>query len=265
MPEPTPFEPLNEVLAELTAGASDALGSNMVGAYLVGSFVLGAGDEHSDVDFIVVTADPVTPEQEAGLRRMHAAFPERDNTWARHLEGSYPPLAEIRTLASIGRPWLYVDNGSAVMERSTHCNTAFVRSTLREHGIALAGPPPDTLVDPISADELRAEALRALEDYAAWVEGDPDPLHDAWNQPYVVTTFARILFTLATGEVTTKRAALQWARANLDARWRELIDAAIADRPDPWDRVGRPAHAERVAPTLAFVRYAAETGPALAR
>lgn len=50
---------LESVAGELRDSARTILAANFVGAYLVGSFALGAGDEHSDVDFIVVTADDI--------------------------------------------------------------------------------------------------------------------------------------------------------------------------------------------------------------
>jgi hypothetical protein len=43
----------------------------------------------------------------------------------------------------------------------------------------------------------------------------------------------------------------------LDKRWRELIQQALDDRPDPWSKVRRRADPEAVARTRAFVEYAA--------
>ena len=253
---PTPFADLNEVLSEFLDRAASALGSRFVGAYLVGSFALGDADEQSDVDFLVVTEKPIAADQEAEIRSVHAEFPDRDVVWAQHLEGSYPPHEELRTVRAIGKKWLYVDNGAKQMERSTHCNTALVRWTLRERGIVLAGPQPGTLVDPVSAEDLRAEAVRMAPRYYAWLDEDWNELDNAWTQPYTVVTYCRILGTLATGRVLSKREALRWALENLDEEWRGLIQAAIDDRPDPWGRVHRPARPGTLEPTRRFVEYA---------
>ena len=51
---PTVFPELNELLLELVAQAGSILEDDFVGAYLTGSFALGAGDVHSDCDFLVV-------------------------------------------------------------------------------------------------------------------------------------------------------------------------------------------------------------------
>lgn len=253
--QPTRFADLNAVLRELTERAAGILGDNFVGAYLQGSFAVGDGDQYSDVDFLIPIRQPVTPEQERELRAMHAEFPHRAVTWAQHLEGSYPPATELRTLAAVGRNWLYVDNGASEMEWSTHCNTAVVRWSLRERGVVLAGPDPITLVDPVTADDLRAQvredARRLMPLLPTWTT-----LDSAWTQPYVVATFCRFLHTLHCGQVTSKRAALLWARDSLDPQWSTLIQQALDDRPDPWTRVHRPARPNTVAPTLRFATYA---------
>ncbi len=208
---PTAFPELNAVLRELTTRARGILGANFVGAYLQGSFAVGDADMQSDCDFLIPVRGPITAEQEAGLRAMHDEFPTRPEHWAQHLEGSYPPVDELRTLRALGRDWLYIDHGWREMQWSTHCNTEVVRWSLRECGITLAGPDPRTLVDEVPADALRAR-MRAsaetfLDDLFSWTSLDL-----AWSQRYAVTTLCRILHTLHTGRVMSKKAALLWAR-----------------------------------------------------
>jgi len=252
---PTGFPDLNELLRELTARAAAILGDNFLGAYLQGSFAVGDADQHSDVDFLIPTQGPITSDQERQLRLMHSELPDRELSWAQHLEGSYPPKDDLRTLDSVGMTWLYVDNGARVMERSTHCNTAVVRWSLRESGVVLRGPEPRNLVDPVSAADLRAQvrsdARRFMPLLETWSK-----LDNAWTQPYVVATFCRFLHTLDCGRVTSKRQAMVWARDHLDPRWTELIQRALDDRPDPWKRVSKPARSGSVEPTLEFARYA---------
>lgn len=62
----------------------------------------------------------------------------------------------------------------------------------------------------------------------------------AWSQRYAVTTYCRALFTLHTGEVTSKRGALEWARETLDPRWRPLLTQVIQDRELGWDPTDPP-------------------------
>lgn len=195
MAGPTVFPDLNEVLCDLVKGVRPILEEegNFCGAYLQGSFAVGGADVHSDVDFLVVVHDEVTPAQETRLRALHARFPDSDVGWAQHLEGSYVPKIALRRVSATRTPWRYVDNGSRVMERSDHDDTAVVRWVLREHGVVLAGPEPAELVDQVTATQLRREVLGTMNEWAAQLRADEDGLDNAWKQPYVVTSYCRML------------------------------------------------------------------------
>jgi predicted nucleotidyltransferase len=249
---------LDELLAAFVAGARDALGVNFVAAYLAGSVALGAADEHSDVDFLVVTERRVDDDEQRRVADLHRRLYTLDTPWAQHLEGSYAPRGELRR--PNGARWFFLDNGSTELVWDAHCNTALVRSVLLAHPVVLAGPPPSELVDPVSPAQLRDEARATLLEYASWAH-DPhgDWPHDmsAWSQPYLVLTLCRGLFTLEHGRVGSKHEAAAWAAGALDERWRPLIEAAVAARPDPWERVRQPAAADSVAAARAFADHAA--------
>lgn len=251
---PTQFPELNSVLRELTSRASSILEDNFVGAYLQGSFAVGDADIHSDCDFLIPVHRQVTARQEAALRALHDELPTRPGHWARHLEGSYPPASELRTLRGIGRKWLYIDHGWRTMQWSAHCNTEVVRWSLRECGVTLAGPDCRTLVDQVPASALRARmrsyAQEFLPEMLTWTD-----FTIAWSQRYAVTTFCRILHTIETGRVTSKKAALMWARDNLDPRWSGLIQQVIDDRTLGWEP-GQAPREGSVEQTLALAEYA---------
>ncbi len=240
------------VLDDLVDGATSALGDRLVGAYLVGSFALGCADEWSDVDVLVVTDGPPAPEAEAALRALHTRLPDGGG-WAGHLEVSYANAADLRSPMTLGRRWPYVDNGSRELVLSDHDNTAHTRWVLREHGVVLAGPAPHELVVQVTADALRAEALGSARARAEQLEDDPAPYADAWFQPYCVLTSCRILYTASAGAVTGKAAAATWALDHLDPVHHDLVRAAVADRPDPWQRVGRRADPVLARQTRALV------------
>ncbi len=250
---PTPYPDLNAVLAELVSSTREILGENFVGAYLQGSFAVGDADEHSDVDFIVVTHDEVGEAAESQLQAMHERLFSLPTHWAQHLEGSYAPKEQLRRVDPERRPWFYFDNGATVPAWDNHCNTAVVRWSLRERGIVLDGPDPKELIDQVSADDLRADGLWALDEYEAWL-----PTHTTWSarfQPDSVIAFCRLLHTVETGEVGSKPKAADWALDAVDTEWRPLILEARAERPDPWAKVKQPADPERVERTKAFMDY----------
>ena len=140
------------------------------------------------------------------------------------------------------------------MQWSTHCNTEVVRWSLRECGVTLAGPEPKTLVDEVRPEVHRAKMRQYAREFLpamfTWVTFDI-----AWAQRYAVTTFCRILHTLDTGRVTSKKAALFWARDSLDQAWSGLVKQVIDDRPLGWDP-GQAPRAGSVERTLAFADYA---------
>jgi hypothetical protein len=253
---PTRFAELNVVLAELTDVSRRELGDNFVGAYLQGSFALGAGDLASDCDFIVVTSGPITPAQEMNVRSFHDELPTRDGFWNRHIEGSYAPRDELKTLAELGRDWLYIDHGWREMQWSEHCNSAVTRWILNNHGVTLAGPSPRQLVDPLPRgvlrDDMRREIPTFISDLLGWISMDI-----AWAQRYAVESLCRMWFTFEMDQVASKPDSVNWALARLDVRWHPLLQNALADRLLGFDPTQRPA-AHLVEQTLEFAESATQ-------
>jgi predicted nucleotidyltransferase len=187
------------------------LGANLCGAYLHGSFAVGGADVHSDVDFTVVTNREVGGEQLAGLQVIHDRIHRLASSWARHLEGSYIPRQRLRRVDPSRASYLYLDNGAKRLIWDNHCNTAVVRWSLRECGIVLAGPHPKTLIDAVSAEDLRREAFARVREYVQWApESTQAGPMSRWKQPYFVLTFCRLLHTLVEGRVASKPEAGMW-------------------------------------------------------
>jgi hypothetical protein len=239
------------LLFELTQRARELLQDNFVGAYLQGSFAVGDADRYSDCDFLIPVNGPITTPQESGLRELHREIPGWAGRWSTELEGSYPDRGQLKSLHGLGTPWLYVDRGHQEMQWSTHCNTDVVRWSLRERGITLVGPAPETLVDRVPGEVLqqtmRLLLPRFLDDMLEWTTFDT-----GWAQRYAVATYCRMLHTLHAGEITSKRAALLWALDALDERWRPLLAQVLADRALQWND---PPRQGSVAATMQFARY----------
>ena len=233
-PHPTRYAELNGVLHDLVTSVRQVLGETFVGAYVQGSFALGAGDLHSDCDFVVVVSERPDPEREAALRDLHRDIPHRGGFWDQHLEGSYAVADDLRSTDGLGREWLYVDHGWDEMSWSNHCNQPWTRWILREHGITLVGPCPGEVVGVVPDDVLRGAARAGLDtiadDVLAWCPPDV-----AWCQRYVVVQSSRSLHTVRTGRVASKRDALRWAMMHADPRWRPLLQQVLADRELGWD------------------------------
>ena len=277
---PTPYAELNAVLAHLVDGARAALGGNFVGAYLQGSFAVGDFTEFSDCDFIVVTARDIAPEEIAPLEALHAEIHELPYAyWRTGLEGSYAPAAILRRWSDTprdppgeprgadwgdpgtsgspphGYPFWYLDHGSKRLVRSEHDNTQVVRWCLREKGVVLAGPDPRELIDPVSPAALRAEVRQTMD---LCLSLNLQPMHLVAWQAFWVGLYCRMLHTLATGAVWSKKASMAWAQGALDPAWRGLIARAAAVRKGDEAQAGAPADAADVEATHAFARYAVD-------
>lgn len=262
---PTSDQALNTVLHELVTGLRALLGQNFLAVYLQGSFGVGDWDIHSDVDFLVAVEEDFADGQVLGLEALHRRIYDLDSEWAKHLEGSYFPRAVLKRLEAGCGPLLYLDNGSHDLIRSQHDNTQVVRWVTREHGIALAGPLATGLIDPVSADDLRAEVASVMRDWAEEIFAGRYSQDNRWAQPFTVLSYCRMLHTLACGRVESKPAGVAWAQASLEPRWHDLIRRAWADRPYPTEKVRLRADAEDVAATVDFIRSVLPISLAIAR
>jgi predicted nucleotidyltransferase len=252
---PTPDLELNWVLRELVSSVRTILGVNFNGAYLQGSFALGDWDAFSDVDFVVAIEQEVSAAEMEALQAMHARIYRLESRWAMHLEGSYFPRDILRQADPERAPLQYLDNTSSQLILSDHDNTRVVRWVLREHGIPLAGPDPQTLIDPVPPEGLRQEARSIFRNWAEQIFADSSQIDNRFYQPFAVLSYCRMLYTQHTGTVGSKLASGRWAQETLDARWRGLIQRAIELRAYPSLRVRQPADAEDLQRTLEFIAY----------
>jgi hypothetical protein len=216
---------------------------------------VGDFDEDSDVDFVVAVRDEVPDDELADLQRMHARLYRVDSRWAQHLEGAYLPLSDLRRFDPGSPPHLFLDHGSTVLERSNHDHSVLFRYVLREHGVALAGPDPQRLIDPIAPELLTAEARVKLPAWFGPLLDDPTPLDNRWMQAYSVLTVCRMLHTARHGAVVSKRAAVAWAKETLDRDWSGLIEKAWQERPDSFLKARQRSDPAEAAATVEFIRY----------
>ena len=257
---PTPYPELNAVLDELVTSARRILKDNFVAASLQGSFAVGDFDDHSDVDWIVVTEQALADSERCALQAMHERIFDLESEWAKHLEGSYIPRSILRDYALSGTNVWYLDHGSRVLERSDHDNTIVVRWILREKGVALACPEPAELIDPIPVEALRQEILAVINDWGAEILEDPERINNRFYQTFAVLSYCRMLHDLNSGQVGSKRAGAEWAKNNLELAWSDLIDRAWDGRPNPAVSVRQPADPADLSRTLAFVREVMRAG-----
>lgn len=249
------------MLKALLSGIRRALEGNLVGVYSRGS--LATGDfipATSDLDVLATTERPVNDAEFAALVTLHTQLGASSNPYANRVEITYIPRAALRRFEpGLRHPTL--GQGEALVWNEHRDNWVLERWTVREQGVALFGPDPQTLIDPISSQELRAAVRARLCDWDDWANqpDDPDWLLPRGHKAYVVETMCRALYTLARGELSSKRRAVTWAIETLPEPWRRT-----AERSQAW-RADDTLDPTIVPEVMRFVHWAASEGEGVPR
>lgn len=258
-----PYPELREVLNIFVDEIAAELGENLIGVYLVGSIASGDFDADSDVDFLVVTNIELTEANMKLLQAIQIKIHDIDCYPAKHLEGSYISLADLNDWSTVGiKKLYYFDNGSTTYEQSTHDNQWHVRWILRERGVTLVGPKPKTILPSIPSEELSNEIktsmLQLMNFFEDEVNGPLTFFNSRFGQSFTVLTYCRMLHTLHTGTVQSKKVGMKWAKQFVDPRWIKIIDQAWHEREGVrfMVKIHQRAAQTLLYETLEFMRYA---------
>jgi aminoglycoside 9-adenylyltransferase len=204
----------------------EALRRPPVAAFLGGSAVAAGLRPLSDVDVVVIVQD--APD-EAARRRLAAAFllvsgryggggPVRPIDVALVRLGDIVPWRYPPTLAFAYGEWLRsAYEAGDVPAARPEPDLAIVLAQTRANGVALHGPDPNDLLDPVPATDLRRALRDALPALLRDLHGD---------ERNVLLTLARMWRTAVTGEFVPKDAAAAWAAARLPGEQGDLLERA---------------------------------------
>lgn len=225
---PTVYDEVNAVVGDLVTAVQNLLDEQLVGVYLHGSLALGDFDpQQSDIDFVVVTAEAPSPEQVAELGAMHQRLAAEHPRWGSELEGTYVSQRAIQRYDPDNAIFPHIERGG-ILQIEHHLTDWVIQCyVLRECGVTLVGPRPQTLIDPISPEALQQAVVTLLRDW--WVQQleDTSRIKQDGYQVYAILTMCRILYTLAHGMIVSKPVAARWAQESLDERWSLLIARAL--------------------------------------
>lgn len=247
-------EAAQEVVDEYLGVVDAVLPGRLDGFYVVGSAALGGfRPARSDVDFVAVLRDELRDAEIEALRRAQRGLYRRNVRQA---------FADV--------PWRWrwprVANGVYVREGDLHRSSLAVTPvaghvagrfetgagfdvnpvtwwTLAERGVTVRGPEAATLEIPRDDHELRSWTLDNLNTYwAQWAESVARPgragaaatVRHLWV--WGVLGAPRLHYTVATGAITSKEGAGEYARESFDRRWHPLIGDALAYWRDPRGR-----------------------------
>jgi hypothetical protein len=187
---------------------------------------------------------------------MHTRFAASDSPWAHNIEAVYIPQQALAHSPppNARYPVLEKDNPFALAPLEDGWPVQIY--TLREHGVAVAGPAPRTFIPPVDPAAMNRAGYGIA---AQWLEqSQTDPSWLEWLRPrphqaFVVLTLCRLLYTLETGAVASKPGAARWAQQTLDPQWVSLIQRAVDGQHATGD-----ASDSAIENTVAFVAYTVE-------
>lgn len=228
--QPTPYPDVNEVLSLLLVSAGEVLEEQLVGMYLFGSLSSGDFDPvSSDIDFLIVTEDMLDEKSIADLEKMHQRIWDSGLKWALKLEGSYLPLGHLPHYEKSDRAYPTVNEGKFFL--APHGSDWIIqRYIIREDGVALAGPDPKSLIDPVGPDEIRRAVRGFLNGWWFPLLADLPRLENRGTDyhAYAILTMCRSLYSLKFGTIVSKPAAATWAKEEYEGKWNLAIEQALA-------------------------------------
>ena len=226
MPDPengSDIDAVRHIIDRLARELRGILQADLVGIYLYGSLISGDFEiAVSDIDLVVVLTTALDARQFRLLERMHARVVSDYPEWHDRLELAYISRRALKTfraetstigIISPGEPFHLIQAGD---------DWLISWYDLRLNGMALHGPPIESLIDPIPLSDW-LDAVR--EHIFAYRKTERDAA-DITFLSYMVLTVARGVYTLAQGQTASKVKAAAWAQKNYP-RWSELITSAL--------------------------------------
>ena len=217
--------------------ADDVAPGLVEGLYVVGSFALGDWVSGcSDIDVVVVTAEPATDEDAGSLRAVHALLAEQQPTPA--IDGPYVAWGDLVVEPATGlhRPWVlgnefHHDGDCFEINPITWWQMANVAVTVR-------GPDPARLGVPADVEARVRFVVDNLATYWTDVAGDveracreaPDRQFDAASFVWCTLGPLRLHRTAFHGDVVSKAAAGVHGLAEMPEEFHPIVEAALQAR-----------------------------------
>lgn len=225
--------------AKQAQSVEGVLGDSIIGIYLFGSAVVGGLKRDSDVDILVVVSDSPTFEQRKTLvsQLMSISGAIGNPQTIRPIEltvmtvsdvvpWKFPPRAEF-----VYGEWLREEfETGRVPEPFRDPDLAVVLKKVIDNSLPLYGISAEELFDPVPMNDIRRAIHDSLPSLLAEATGD---------ERNVILTLSRMWLTAATGDITSKDVAAEWAekQASLDQAMllRYARDGYLGKIEDRWD------------------------------
>ncbi len=245
----TPYPDINRLLDSLHFQMRQILPKKLVGLYLYGSLTMGDFDlESSDIDLLAALSSDVDETEFDDLREMHRDFAQVHKDWDDRVEVAYLSVTALKTFKAQSSKIAIISPGEPFHLKEAGKDWLMNWYLVRERGVALFGPSPKAIIEPITQEEF----VQAVRKYAtAWGEW-LNHTQERKSQAYAILTMCRALYVHKNGKQVSKRQAALWAQKELP-EWSGLIQRALV-----WREAGRQEqvdHASTYPETLQFVNF----------
>jgi len=222
------YPEIAEMLSRLPDRMQRILHQNLIGLYLYGSLVTGDFDpEISDIDMLSVTSYDIDDREFEQLHKMHNRLVAENPKWQGRIDIQYLTVNALKTFKTQSSQIAVISPGEPFHIKAAGREWLLNWYLVREQGRVLWGPPPQTIVPPIS----HAEFLEATREHAQyWAEWAKQPC-DQRGQSYAVLTLCRALYACRKGAQPSKEQAAFWVQAQFP-QWTALIQRAFGWRKD---------------------------------
>lgn len=219
--------------------ADDVAPGLVEGLYVVGSYALGDWQPGaSDVDVVVVTAEPATDEDHGSLRTVHALLQEQQPL--PHVDGPYLAWGDLVVEPATGlhRPWTL--HGELHHDGDCFEINPVTWYTLATYGVAVRGPAPEAIGIPTDVDarvrfvvdNLRTYWTTLAADVVRACEEQPDGVFSGESFVWVALGALRLHYTAFTGDVISKRGAGEHGLEVTPERFHHVLRTAVGMRMD---------------------------------
>jgi len=219
----TPYPDIDRLLDDLLHRIRQILDTRLVGLYLYGSLVTGDFCPGvSDVDLLAATRADIDQTEFDRLRELHLAFVGNHPEWDNRVEVAYLSVAGLRTFKTQESVMAVISPGEPFHFKAAGKEWLINWWQVRERGVALYGPDPKTLIEPISRQEFLDTVQEHTQHWREWVRDS----RSRKGQAYARLTLCRALYAVVNGEQVSKRRAALWAQECLPQQVK-LIEQAL--------------------------------------
>lgn len=216
------------------------LGENFFGFYIYGSLTYGGfRPKSSDLDCVAVTKKVFNRKEFDSLSKWYSRLLKEESQLAKRLEIAFAVKKIV--FKDNSKRTAVIHKGEFNKRADSDANNPITWLNIKETGITVLGPDPETFVPDITKIILKD----ALKKEFKYIVDRPDKFFsEDWSKVYVILTFCRIVYTLKTGKIKSKKSAAEWCLENLPKKYHPIIFSAAKALAEGnnWKNLCHPAH-----------------------